>query len=190
MLAHSRVSSRAFTLYEDIVSPSLEIAIHGLMLTALEKYERSSSDPNARSRVVRFGYTYCETKRWVRDPPGWLKDFRDHVRAQIGRDDPFESITIAEYPPGSGIAPHVDIPQFHPTTAIVTLHEGAIFKLHDEEPRGRGDEETQAARHKPQALSILLPRRSVLVFDATIRHSAKVPKRDRYRYAIVLRSRC
>lgn len=117
--------------------------------------------------------------------PPWMRA----VCARLVRDGFFpesmrpNSVSLNEYGPTEGIAPHADGPIYAPRVAILSLFSPAVFRLYGAQPELRRqlawDEQTDTPRHAPRGAPqecLLLQPRSLLLFagDAFQQHCHEV----------------
>ncbi|MGN3975496.1 alpha-ketoglutarate-dependent dioxygenase AlkB [Tsuneonella sp. SYSU-LHT278] len=107
------------------------------------------------------GYDYQRARPVPADPlPGWLRDLRDELAPQVGRDPaPFVQGLVIRYDPGAGIGWHRDRPQYGEVMGL-SLSAPAVLRLRRRLPGG-GFERRRAK----------LPRRSLYLLTGEARES-------------------
>jgi alkylated DNA repair dioxygenase AlkB len=93
----------------------LEDALAALPLSPARYREFS-----ARRRVVHFGYDFSAGERTAADPlPAFLIPLRARLALWAGLDaESFVQATIAEYPPGTPLGWHRDVPDFRVVAGV------------------------------------------------------------------------
>lgn len=103
------------------------VDLTALVNSALESGQaRAGTD---RNKILRYGYEYSPGIVPAKAPPPWLRSLTNHVEDAAGTLI-LNAVTINEYLPGQGIAPHVDnVRSFGPVMAILSLGGEAVFRL-------------------------------------------------------------
>ena len=173
------------TLILDFVTEDEEVA----MLKSAEE------DPRwqrlAKRRVLHYGYAFDYGTRDAKAPagaamPSYAAALLDRAAALtdvpgVERALRCDQLTVNEYEPGIGLAPHVDTHSaFGGTILTASCGGGAVieFRLHERD----GDGDDDASRRVPsRRAAIYLPPRSLLVMagEARYRWAHYVPHRKR-----------
>ncbi|KAJ3369390.1 hypothetical protein GGF31_005296 [Allomyces arbusculus] len=117
------------TLHRSAITPAEECAL----LTAIASIPESEWATVHGRRVVHFGYEFVYSTFSLtptRAFPPWLAALHPLARRYLGGHTPTQA-TVSVYPPKAGIASHVDIPEFGPYLAALSLGSGTAmdFKL-------------------------------------------------------------
>jgi alkylated DNA repair protein alkB family protein 6 len=124
----------------------------------------AASGPAARwtqvsgRRLQALGGTVHEAAGLLPAPlPKWVKPLLARLQAQAGLFDGAElnHVLVNCYAAGEGIMPHQDGPLYHPAVAILSLGADTVLTF---TPHPRLHDPT------PEAVSVWLPRRSLLLF--------------------------
>ncbi|KNE70485.1 hypothetical protein AMAG_14610 [Allomyces macrogynus ATCC 38327] len=117
------------TLHRAAITPAEERAL----LDAIASIPDSEWTAVHGRRVVHFGYEFVYSSFSLtptRTFPPWLAALHPLARRYLGGHTPTQA-TVSVYPPKAGIASHVDIPEFGPYLAALSMGSGTAmdFKL-------------------------------------------------------------
>lgn len=111
-------------------------------------------------QVIHYGSTFkyfaSEPDRDVVDIPDWIPQLS---RGEKDMKNFFNQVIVNHYAPGQGIAPHIDSEeQFGDTIATLSLGSACVMDL---------------ISSKRKKISVLLPRRSLLILEGEARYEWK-----------------
>ncbi|KAI8811486.1 hypothetical protein BJ742DRAFT_736802 [Cladochytrium replicatum] len=133
-------------------------------------------------RVQHYGYIFDYSNHgaiMTRPFPPWTESLLSRFNHHRPQTHSFNQLTINEYPPGTGIAPHVDAhTTFHSPILIISLSSDIVMEF---------------AREGKSTQHLLLPRRSALLMKAESRwswtHGIRARKLDGVAGRILTRGR-
>lgn len=156
------------TIHPEFITEFQETALEFIISEELEAV--TLRNKNGRNRILRIGWDYLNTKKWIGEVPGSVPSWIPSIG---GGED---SITINEYISGHSIAPHIDSPKFG-DVAILSLLADATMRFTS--PAG-------------EIKDLLLPRRSLAIMSGELRtkweHST-LPLAAARRISVVYRKR-
>lgn len=116
-----------FSILPEAISVKWEEQLIAHIQSAMVNVGRDRYGIGERSRVKRYGYDYDKRVKKLDDFPEWLEPCIGIVKLVTAFPLNINSVTINEYEPGHGIAPHVDADYFGPVIAILSLGGSAIM---------------------------------------------------------------
>lgn len=106
------------SLQNDWLPATQQAALLTFIQQQLNSLPTTTDGSKGRSRILRYGYNYDPPHTWLRSVPTELSSLL-----------PSNAVTINEYEPGHGIAPHKDSPAFPAPIHILSLNSSAIIQL-------------------------------------------------------------
>lgn len=126
----------AVAVYDGFLQPD---EVESFERLAEEELSNKPITMGRRSRLRRWGPWAWHFKEPYPKPvemgamPDWVRGIRDKADALGARKAPSDSATLAEYPPGVGLSPHVDSPVFEAIIAAVSVGPG-VLRLYSADP--------------------------------------------------------
>lgn len=127
-------------------------------------------------RLQRLGGTVSPKGGLIQAPvPSWLAPLVQQISedTQVYGPHPANHVLLNQYRPGEGILPHADGPLYHPAVCILSLGSPAVMRFTpklggtemQEKKNNNGEDQSPIAEGGGMAAcSVVLPRRSLLVF--------------------------
>ena len=106
------------TIIDDFINQEKADQLIALIKGELDSLPTSTDGSTGRTRILRYGFDYNPPNEWLRNIPPLL----DLVKSN--------SVTLNEYPPKHGIAPHFDSNAFPGPISVLSLNATALIAFH------------------------------------------------------------